>query len=73
MSVLRLFHCPCLYFINYCFFISQAMRDLRLNHLRLLLLMAIIASAMLIPFWALYDLRRVILVIESVSVLLLAW
>ena len=49
------------------------MRDLCLNHLRLLLLMAIIASAMLIPFWALYDLRRVILVIESVSVLLLAW
>lgn len=46
-------------------FTKKAMRDLRLNHLRLLLLMAIIASAMLIPFWALYDLRRVILVIES--------
>ena len=44
------------------------MKDLHLNHLRLLLLMATIASVMLIPFWALYDLRRIILVIESVSV-----
>ena len=44
------------------------MRDLQLNHLRLLLLMASIASAMLLPAWALYDLRRIVLVLESVSV-----
>lgn len=53
---------PCL------FCIFQAMRDLQLNHLRLLLLMASIASAMLLPAWALYDLRRIVLVLESVSV-----
>lgn len=46
----------------------QALRDLQLNHLRLLLLMATIASAMLIPAWALYDLRRIILELDSVSV-----
>jgi len=50
------------------FCIFQAMRDLQLNHLRLLLLMASIASAMLLPAWALYDLRRIVLVLESVSV-----
>ena len=50
------------------FFNDQALRDLQLNHLRLLLLMATIASAMLLPAWALYDLRRIILELESVSV-----
>lgn len=44
------------------------MRDLQLNHLRLLSLMAIIASAMLLPFWALYDLRRIIILFEMVSI-----
>ena len=43
------------------------MRDLRLNHLRLLQLMAIVGSAMLLPFWALCDLRRIVIVIQSVS------
>ena len=47
------------------------MRDLHLNHLRLLLLMASIASAMLLPAWALYDLRRIVLVLEKVSVFFL--
>ena len=42
------------------------MRDLRLNHLRLLQLMAIVGSAMLLPFWALCDLRRIVIVIQSV-------
>ena len=50
------------------FFNDQALRDLQLNHLRLLLLMATIASAMLLPAWALYDLRRIILELESVSI-----
>lgn len=45
-------------------FTKKAMRDLQLNHLRLLSLMAIIASAMLLPFWALYDLRRIIILFE---------
>ncbi|XP_068676440.1 solute carrier family 35 member E1-like [Montipora foliosa] len=44
---------------------KKAMRDLRLNHLRLLQLMAIVGSAMLLPFWALCDLRRIIIVIQS--------
>lgn len=53
----------------YIFFLNdQALRDLQLNHLRLLLLMATIASAMLLPTWALYDLRRIILELESVSI-----
>ncbi|KAJ7386436.1 hypothetical protein OS493_008564 [Desmophyllum pertusum] len=46
-------------------FTKKAMKDLQLNHLRLLLLMASIASAMLVPAWALYDLRRIIIVLES--------
>lgn len=46
-------------------FTKKALRDLQLNHLRLLLLMATIASAMLLPAWALYDLRRIILELES--------
>lgn len=46
-------------------FTKKALRDLQLNHLRLLLLMATIASAMLLPVWALYDLRRIILELES--------
>ncbi|XP_058962103.2 solute carrier family 35 member E1-like [Pocillopora verrucosa] len=46
-------------------FTKKALRDLQLNHLRLLLLMATIASAMLLPTWALYDLRRIILELES--------
>ncbi|XP_020629593.1 solute carrier family 35 member E1-like [Orbicella faveolata] len=46
-------------------FTKKAMRDLQLNHLRLLLLMASIASTMLLPAWALYDLRRIVLVLES--------
>ncbi|KAL9951237.1 hypothetical protein ACROYT_G043862 [Oculina patagonica] len=45
-------------------FTKKAMRDLQLNHLRLLLLMASIASAMLVPVWALYDLRRIIIELE---------
>jgi len=46
-------------------FTKKAMRDLHLNHLRLLLLMAVIASVMILPLWALYDLRRIITVIET--------
>ncbi|XP_015761554.1 PREDICTED: solute carrier family 35 member E1-like isoform X2 [Acropora digitifera] len=46
-------------------FTKKAMRDLQLNHLRLLLLMTIMASLMLLPFWALYDLRKIIILVQT--------
>lgn len=60
------FSCTCL--SEFSIRIFQAIRDLQLNHLRLLLLMASIASAMLVPVWALYDFRRIIIELESVSI-----
>jgi len=47
-------------------FTKKAMTDLQLNHLRLLLLMTIMASLMLLPFWALYDLRKIIILVQTV-------
>ncbi|XP_074611510.1 solute carrier family 35 member E1-like [Acropora palmata] len=46
-------------------FTKKAMTDLQLNHLRLLLLMTIMASLMLLPFWALYDLRKIIILVQT--------
>ena len=43
------------------------MHDLQINHLRLLLIMARIASLIIFPIWALYDLISVLKYIESVS------
>ena len=52
------------------------MHDLQINHLRLLLIMARIASLIIFPIWALYDLISVLKYIESVSLsdlIILKW
>ncbi|KAK3743905.1 hypothetical protein QZH41_008765 [Actinostola sp. cb2023] len=41
-------------------FTKKAFKELQINHLRLLYLLARIATVLLLPFWALYDLRKIL-------------
>lgn len=45
-------------FFYFCFF--QALRDIGIHHLRLLLMLGQLAALMLLPIWVVLDFRRIV-------------